>query len=365
MSVHGFQSDFSRAPLLVIWETTRSCALACRHCRAEAELGRRPDELSTAEGLALIDSIAGMGTPIVVLSGGDPLNRPDLDELVIHGKRRGLRVGTIPAATPSLTRERLARLQAAGLDQVALSLDGPTAQVHDGFRRVPGAFDKTLEAARWARELGLPLQLNTCFSQWNIGALEEMISLVASLGVVFWEVFFLVPVGRGRELGGLAPEQFEAFFERLSELERTASFIVKLTEGQHYRRFLARKARASPEPVHAGRRPGPAGAPRGISGGAHTTRVAVNAGKGFAFVDYKGDVCPSGFLPVAAGNVRRAGLAEIYRDSPVFRDLRDPAKLTGRCGGCEYRAVCSGSRARAWAVTGDMFAEDPACAYRA
>lgn len=359
MSVHGFSVDFSQAPLLVIWETTRSCALACRHCRASAELGRSPDELTTAEGFGLIDQTAAMGTPILILSGGDPLNRPDLEDLVARGKSAGLRVGTIPAATPALTRERLTALQRAGLDQVALSLDGPTAAVHDGFRRVPGAFAKTMEAARWARELGLPLQINTCFSLWNIGELEAMIELVGRLGVVFWEVFFLVPVGRGRLLGGLSPERFEAFFERLAALEARAPFVVKLTEGQHYRRFLAKRGSQRPRRASPGGRP----AGHGIAGGAHTTSTAVNAGKGFLFVDYKGEVCPSGFLPIAAGSVRARGLAQIYRESPLFRELRDPARLKGKCGACEFRSVCSGSRSRAYAMTGDYLEADPACAY--
>ena len=345
--------DFDLAPLLVIWEITRSCALACRHCRASAELGRMPDELTTEEGCALIDSVAEMGTPIMILSGGDPFNRPDLETFVARGKQRGLRMGTIPAATPGITRERLVRLREAGLDQLALSLDGPDAALHDGLRGVPGAFERTIEAARWAREAGLPLQINTCFSRTNAHALEPMIELVTSLGVVFWEVFFLIPVGRGAALGGLSPREFEDVFERLARLEGQVPFIVKLTEGQHYRRFLAKRGGAAA-----------AAAPRhGIGGGARATRVAVNAGKGFTFVDYRGDICPSGFLPVPAGNVRRDSIAKVYRESPLFTALRDPSLLKGKCGACEFRVVCSGSRARAHAVTGDYLAADPGCVY--
>ena len=347
--------DFAVAPLLLIWETTRSCGLACRHCRASAELGRSPDELTTEEGGALIDAVAAMGTPIMILSGGDPLNRPDLETLVARGKSRGLRMGTIPAATPGLTRERLARLRDAGLDQLALSLDGPTAGLHDGLRGVPGAFERTLEAAGWARELGLPLQINTCFSRTNVHTLEPMIELVSRLGVVFWEIFFLIPVGRGKALGGLTPQEFENFFERLAWLEGRAPFVVKLTEAQHYRRFAAKRRAAA----------GAAAAPgRGIGGGRHATPVAVNAGKGFVFVDYRGDICPSGFLPLPAGNVRRDDLAGVYRDSSLFKALRDPSALKGKCGRCEFKTVCSGSRARAHAVTGDYLAEDPGCLYQ-
>ena len=346
--------DFSVAPLLVIWETTRSCALACSHCRASAELGRHPDELTTSEGFGLLDQIADMGTPIVIFSGGDPLNRPDLEELVRHAKRRGLRTGTIPAATPALTRERLAALEEAGLDQLALSLDGPTPELHDRLRRTPGAFERTIAAAGDARALGLPLQINTCFSRANIDRLEEMIALVASLGAVFWEVFLLIPIGRGRALGGLAPGRIEALFERLSRLDGAAGFVVKITEGQAYRRFLARAGKKRTRPMLRG-------AP--IHGGVTATAQAVNAGKGFLFVDHVGRICPSGFLPVACGDARRDSLSAIYRDSPMFRELRDPRALTGKCGRCEFAAVCGGSRARAHALTGDHRAADPACEY--
>jgi radical SAM protein len=344
--------DFAQKPFLVIWETTRSCALACRHCRAEADARRRPGELSTAQGKALINDVAAMGTPIFILSGGDPLNREDLEELVAHGAAAGLRMGTIPAATENLTKFRLERLKAAGLSQLAFSLDAPTAQAHDGFRRTVGAFERTLEGARWARELGLPLQINTCFGAWNYHLLEPMIELVRSLGVVFWEVFFLIPVGRGAELQGLTPWQFEEAFARLRRLSAEERFIVKLTEAQHFKRFLRQ------QPVEAGAVARPAGrCPIPASA------KAVNAGNGFVFVDHLGNVCPSGFLPLPVGNVRTTPLARFYRESILFRRLRDHGLLKGKCGVCEYAAVCGGSRARAWAVTGDYLEADPSCAY--
>ncbi|MFA6003322.1 MAG: radical SAM protein, partial [Elusimicrobiota bacterium] len=199
--------DFSRAPFLAIWETTRACDLACSHCRADAVKDRDAGELSTEEGKRLLDGVAAMGTPIFIFSGGDPLQRPDLEELVGHAKGRGFRVGAIPVATDKLDRERMAGLRAAGLDQLALSLDGPDAAGHDSVRGVPGSFVRTLAAAAAARAVGLPLQINTCLSAGNMGRLDALIKLVSSLGVVFWEVFFLVPVGRGRDLPGLAPGQ--------------------------------------------------------------------------------------------------------------------------------------------------------------
>jgi AdoMet-dependent heme synthase len=355
--------DFNQAPFLTIWEVTRACALACRHCRASAQDQRDPDELTTAEGRALLDEIAGMGTPIVIFTGGDPLQREDLDELIAHGKARGLRVGTIPAATPRLTRERVAALQAAGLDQMALSLDASTAAGHDELRQVPGSFAKVIEAAGWARELGLPLQINTTLGAWNVDDFDAIAALVESLGVVFWEVFFLVPTGRGAELQGCSAAQCEMLFGRLAELAKRAPYIVKITEAPHYRRYVLQQAGNLPPSVeaHSGqvllsRREGPH---RSVG----LSPLPVNSAKGFCFVDHVGQVYPSGFLPIAAGSVRERKLSDIYRDAPIFRALRDPDQLKSRCGRCEYRAICGGSRSRAYALTGDAFEEDAACGY--
>jgi radical SAM protein with 4Fe4S-binding SPASM domain len=336
--------DFNVAPLLTIWETTRSCALACRHCRASADWGRDPRELSTLEGFDLIDQVAAMGTPLMVMSGGDPLNRPDLEDLIKRAKVRNLRVATIPAATPSATKARIKSLKDAGIDQIAVSIDAPNAHGHDNFRRVEGSFAKSLEIAQWTRELGVSLQVNTCFAAWNFQYLDEMAELVTKLGAAFWEVFFLVPTGRGTELPAIEPCQFEEAFAKLDDLARSRDFIVKLTEAQHYRRFQAQR-RAKDK---AGRSP---------------TGPAVNSGQGFMFVDRLGDICPSGFLPMVAGNVRTHKLADVYRDSPLFVSLRRADQLKGKCAACEFRHICGGSRARAHAMTGDPLQTDPGCAY--
>lgn len=359
--------DFARAPFLVIWETTQACGLACRHCRASARPFRDVGELSTVEGYRVLDEIAAMGTPLVVLSGGDPLNRPDLMELVRHGKQAGLRVATIPAATDALTREVMKELSAAGLDQVALSLDYPRASLHDDFRGVAGAFDKTLEAAGWAREVGLPLQINTTVAAETAPYLEEMAALVERLGVVFWEVFFLVPTGRGSVLSGLAPHEHERVFDLLYRTQKKGRFIVKVTEAPHYRRHVAQRERAGGE----GRRhpAGPVAMPTILTtseGPGHTVGLAprgVNAGNGFLFVSHRGEIYPSGFLPLSVGNVRTLALADAYRDSDLFRALRDTERLQDRCGRCEFRSICGGSRARAFATTGSLFAGDPWCTY--
>lgn len=364
--MHPHAPDFNQAPFILIWEVTQGCALACHHCRAKAIDWRHPDELTTDEGKLLIDQVAAMGTRILVFSGGDPLQRDDLETLIAHAKSRGLRTGTIPAATERLTAERVQRLKAAGLDQMALSLDGADAKSHDAFRGVPGSFDRTMAGARYARNAGLPLQINTVFAAWNADQFDALAKQVTALGIVFWEVFFLVPIGRGALLEELSPEQFEGIFAKLYALQKKASFIVKVTEAPHYRRYVAeqekRRSREEKEKTPTGlrvrrllaREIGPHGslgqAPRG-----------VNSGKGFMFVSHTGDVYPSGFLPITAGNVRHTAPGEIYRDSPIFKELRDPSRLKGRCGRCEFRDLCGGSRARAYALTADYLAEDASC----
>jgi len=359
--------DFARAPFLVIWETTQACALACRHCRASARPARDPLELTREEGERLIAQVAGMGTPILVLSGGDPVNRPDLLDLVRCGKAHGLRTATIPAATEALTPELVRSFKEAGLDQMALSLDFPRATQHDAFRGVPGAFARTIAAARWARDEGLPLQINSTVAAETVPYLAEMADLVEELGVVFWEVFFLVPVGRGTALNGLAPQECERVFDLLYRTQKKGRFIVKVTEAPHYRRHVAqRERRAAGE--HG--RPAPGMAMPSLlttsEGPGHTVGLAprgVNAGNGFLFVSHRGEIFPSGFLPFSAGNVRTDDLAGVYRRARVFRVLRDPDLLSGRCGRCEYRSICGGSRSRALALTGNFLATDPWCAY--
>ncbi|MDE2313677.1 MAG: radical SAM protein [Elusimicrobia bacterium] len=350
--------DFDRSPLLIIWETTRACALACRHCRAEAEMRRDPGELNTEEGLRTVDEAAALAK-IMVFSGGDALNRDDLEIFVRRAKMRGLHTGAIPAATPGLTRARLESLKDSGLDQLALSLDAPNAELHDSFRGVPGAFARTIAAAAEVRKAGLPLQINTCFGAWNLPRLEEMITLVQDMGAVFWEIFLLVPMGRGRGLTGLSARRCEKLFERVYELNQGGAsrsggaFVAKITEAPHYARFVLQRRLGEVRHFRVG-----------VQGCRISSRQAVNAGKGFLFVDHVGNIYPSGFLPVVAGNVRRDSLAEVYRNSPIFRELRNPLLLKGKCGRCEFASLCGGSRARAYALTGDYLASDPWCAFK-
>ncbi len=369
--------DFGQTPFIVIWETTRACDLACVHCRATAQPDPLPGELSHAEALGLIDQVADMGTPVLVFSGGDPLKRSDVLELVRHAKSRRLRVGTIPAATPRLTREAIFALKEAGLDQIAFSLDASTAQAHDRVRRVPGTFAKVMEAVTWAHEAGIPLQINTVLGAANFDDLGRIIALVRELKMVFWEVFFLVPVGRGTDVAGLSAQQYEQIFARLYTLSRHADFVIKVTEALHYRRYVAQRRAEQRRDSHdesltaaaADRVPRGGFMPMGRHwvdrghGSIGLSPQTVNAGKGHLFVSCTGDVYPSGFLPRTAGNIRQTGLATLYRDSPLFRELRTPNLLRGRCGVCEFRTICGGSRARAYAMTGDYLAEDPCCVY--
>ncbi|MBI2930595.1 MAG: TIGR04053 family radical SAM/SPASM domain-containing protein [Planctomycetes bacterium] len=346
--------DFDKSPFLVIWETTQACELACRHCRASAIKGPIPGELTTSEGLRLIDQVAEMGTPLLVFSGGDPATRPDLFELIQHGKKRKLRVATIPAATPRLTERLIQELKETGLDQVAFSLDFPRAELHDGFRGEPGAFERTIQAVGWAHKHGIPPQINTCIWGESAAHLAEMAALVERLGVVFWEVFFLVPTGRGTDIAGLTPQTCEDTFEILMAAQAKEKYILKVTEAPHYRRYLAQRHEREKGRVHHA-------APEGAS--VPLARRGVNAGNGFMFISHVGEIFPSGFLPVSAGNARHDDVARVYRETPLFRALRDPAQLKGRCGRCPFQAMCGGSRSRAYALTGDYLETDPWCLY--
>jgi radical SAM protein with 4Fe4S-binding SPASM domain len=334
------RGGFHESPLLVIWEVTRACALACAHCRADAIARRDPRELTTGEGKALLDQVAGFGdpAPLVVLTGGDPMWRKDLAELVAHGTNAGLKVALTPSGTAAATRERLRELRDAGLRRLAVSLDAAVPDVHDGFRGVRGSFNWTRRIIDDAIHLGLSLQINTTVSAWTLPGLHDMATFVRGLPLELWAVFFLVQTGRGTSLAQISATECEAALTFLTDLSRVVPFAIKTTEAPHYRRVLR----------EAGLRPRFPG---------------VNDGNGFVFVDHVGNICPSGFLPLSSGNVRDGRLAEVYREDPVFRLLRDPDALKGRCGRCEYRAVCGGSRSRAFAAGGDFLGEDPLCSY--
>lgn len=344
---------FSERPLLAIWELTQACDLVCVHCRACASPKRDPLELTTAEGKRLLDSVAAMGTKLMVLTGGDPAKREDLVELVDYGTKAGLTMTVTPSGTPLVTEDLLRRMRDAGLVRLAVSVDGPDAATHDAFRGVEGSFEWSLQILRAAERLGIERQVNTTLSSHNLRALEPMAELVRGVGAVLWSVFVVVPVGRAVPSLLLSPRALEKTFEDLAAIGERDWFDVKTTAAPHFRRIqLERHAKRS------------VGLLKDLdSDGQVKGRRGVNDGAGFIFISHQGDIFPSGFLPVRAGNVREDELGQVYRESPIFLALRDDSALRGKCGACAYRRVCGGSRARAYAMTGDYLESDPLCAY--
>ncbi|MFD8005346.1 TIGR04053 family radical SAM/SPASM domain-containing protein [Streptomyces mirabilis] len=362
-------------PFIVIWESTRACPLACRHCRADAVPDRDPRELDTVAAKDLLDQVAAFGqpAPLFVITGGDPFQRPDLTELIAYGREIGVRVAVSPSGTPRLTEERLRAVHAAGVSGLSLSLDGSTAALHDGFRGVPGVFRWTLDAWDTARSLGMKVQINTTVARHNLHDLPDIVRLVAEHGAMLWSAFFLVPTGRGRTLGALTPGEVEDVLNFVYDVGLTVP--AKTTEAHHFRRVaLQRQVLAGRGDDHAAvlglgqlyQELTDRASDLGLDAATRWVRrppLDVNAGRGFVFVSHTGTVHPSGFLPLSAGSVRKTPLTSIYRTSPLFTGLRAADMLGGRCGACEFRRVCGGSRSRAYGVTGDPYAEEPWCVY--
>ena len=358
--------DFAQRPMLVFWEVTRSCLLACKHCRASATAEAFPGQLSHEEGLAFIDSVAGFGRPypILVLTGGDCLLRPDIFDLVEHAVELGVPVCLSPSVTPMLTPEAIERMATSGVKAVSLSLDGACAATHDGVRGIPGHFDDTIPMLRALVDAGLQVQVNTTVMRSNVEEMADIAAIVAECGVQMWEVFFLVHVGRGEATGAITPEEHEDVCHFLFDASQHG-FVVRTVEAPFFRRVVATRREGGPTPQTdlyrrlsarlderlgaAVRRPS-----------AHT--AATRDGKGIVFVAHDGTVYPAGFLPLDLGSVRDTPLAEIYRDHPTLRAIRS-AEFSGKCGACEYADLCGGSRARAFAASGDPLGEDPTCPY--
>jgi len=331
----------------VYWEVTRACALACRHCRAEASPRADPEELTPLEGRALLGRIAAFGDPKphVVLTGGDPLERADLFDLVAHARSLGLRVSVSPSATPRLTPEVIRRFKDAGVDAISLSFDGATAARHDALRGVSGCFERTVDAARAASDSALMVQINTLVSAETIDDAAAIYALATDLRVARWSLFFLVSIGRGEVLQPIDADRATQLLEWAADLPSGGGApVVTTTEAPHFRRIVLQRRRL---PVQQAAR----------------AAFGIRDGNGILFVSHTGDVTPSGFLPLSAGNVRTSDLVAIYQAAPMFQQIRRPAAFGGRCGVCEMHEICGGSRARAWSRTGDLFAEDPLCTY--
>ena len=356
--------DFAKSPFVVIWETTRACDLACVHCRAEAVPFRRADELTTDEAKTMLRNVREFGRVVFVLSGGDCLKRPDGFELIEYGFNLGLRMAVTPATTPLATPEAIMRLKRAGISRLAVSLDGSTPAIHDAFRRVDGSFDWGIRILEECRRIGVSTQVNTVIARHNVDDFDNLAALMARLGIVFWEVFFLVPTGRARPGDVASAEEFERIFNKMYDLSKTAPFDIKATAAPQYSRVILQRQVAE---RRSGER---AAAPDTLTGGVMFSLSdgigrarSVNDGDGFMFISHIGEIMPSGFLPIAAGNVRTDDLVSVYRDAPLFRALRDRSRLEGKCGVCEFVKICGGSRARAYAVSGNIHAAEPFCAY--
>jgi radical SAM protein len=352
------REDFDHSPMIVFYETTRACDLACVHCRADAQQMCDPRELSPAAARRLIDQLLQFPKPpLLVLTGGDPLKRADIFDLVEYAVGRGVATAMTPSATPLVTRDAVGRLKSAGLHRLAVSLDGATAQTHDAFRRVSGSYQRTLDIIADANDVALPVQVNTTIGRHNLHELDDILDVVDRLGATLWSVFFVVPTGRATAELRLTADECEAVFAHLARRGRERRLAIKTTEAPHYRRFILQQQKQQ-------RRDGAAsGAPTGRPAGVPVGQAGTNDGKGVMFVGHTGEIFPSGFLPIECGRFPLDSLVKVYQESALFRALRDADRLGGKCGACEYRNICGGSRARSFALTGDPLAAEPDCAY--
>jgi radical SAM protein len=370
--------DFSQRPFTVIWETTRACDLACVHCRAEANPQRNPGELTFDEAHKLIQNVKAFGPPypILILTGGDPAKRPDICDIIRDARDEGLRIAMTPSATPLMTRAKVKQFAEAGLVRLAVSLDGKDAAIHDGFRGVSGSFDRTLQILDWCREFGLETQIHTTVTRHVLDDLPAIAHMIAKRGIKLWALFLLIAVGRAarpeiRRLN-INARQIESLFHWLYDLTKSAPYDVTPREGYHYRRvLLQRKAEDLGIPAQEllSEVKQKTLTPSDLAPGAPAPRIlraplGVNDGKGVVFISHQGDVQPSGFLNLVGGNIRSESLVGIYQKSPTFLRVRDYAQIKGKCGVCEFKFICGGSRARAYALTGDPMGSDPYCVYQ-
>jgi radical SAM protein len=350
------EDDFDISPLMFYYEITQACDLVCEHCRASAKADADPLELQREQSQALIDQVATFPKrPTLVLTGGDPLKRRDLFDLSRHAAGAGLQVALTPSATPLATYEAFAAAKDAGISRLGISLDGADAVVHDAFRGWSGSFDRTLQMLANARRLQLPVQVNTSVTRRNFHQLDEIAELLAEQGIAMWSVFFLIPVGRGLQQQRISADEYEVAFEKLYRHARSKPYGVKTTEAPHYRRYVLQQ---QGNPLA-----GPEGKPDGGGYRGHRAPLGVWDGRGVMFVSQIGEIFPAGFLPLCCGRFPENSVVDVYQNHPTFRALREPDAFKGKCGYCEYRRICGGSRARAYAVTGDALESEPDCVY--
>jgi radical SAM protein len=370
--------DVNERPFMIIWETTHACDLACRHCRAEAIPDHDPLSLNFDEAKQLLEQVESFGKPrpIFIFTGGDPFKRTDLFDLLQYGNELGLAMAVSPSGTPLLNETNLRKIKEYGGKAISLSIDGSSPERHDDFRQVPGSFDLTTRGWQTAREVGLKLQLNTTVTRYNLEDLPNIFRLVLEYGAMTWSLFFLVPTGRGKAEDEVSPAEYEAVMHFLYDSSKYIS--AKTTEGHHYKRVVLQRSILDEKgldvedyfdlhPIYFQLRDQMLEIVKeyGVEerNKIFRTPMHINAGNGFVFISRRGDVFPSGFMPIRVGNVREKSLVDIYREAPLFNDLRNTDKYEGRCGLCEFVGICGGSRSRAYAVTGDPMAEEPFCTY--
>ncbi len=363
-------------PRLIFWESTAGCNLACIHCRRITVADQlMPQDLSTAEACDLIDQIAAFGRPIFVLSGGEPLFRPDIYDIARHATNAGLIVAL--ATNGTLINADVARkIQESGVRRVSVSFDGADAPTHDLFRG-PGAFDAAMRGIGHLRDVGLPFQINTTVARHNAHQMPATLALAKGIGAVALHLFLLVPVGCGVEIAPdqqILPDEYERVLNWLYDAEMAGGIELKATCAPHYFRIVRQRqaeerrngvVRERPSSIHRQQHGGNSHT-GGHPGGQHAMNAMTKgclAGTGVTFISHRGEVFPCGYLPVEAGHIRRQGFQDIWENSPLFADLRDVALLDGKCGICEFKKLCSGCRARAYGMSGDYLAEEPFCTY--
>lgn len=398
----GEAAEARTSPRLIFWEVTKGCNLRCIHCRASATELSSPSDLSTATALGIIDQIAAASNPILVLSGGEPLYRSDIFQLARYGTDRGLRVALATNGT-LVTREVARMIVDSGVRRVSISLDGADALTHDTFRGIPGAFNAAVQGLRNLKALGMSVQINMTIARHNARQLPEVLGLAKRLGADALHTFLLVPVGCGVDIAAeqmVAPEEYEEMLNWFYDRSLEGGIELKATCAPHYFRVVRQRRAAERRGTNGERKavvpaeekplgaigptemamPGstgvvihhPGSARGGHPGGAHSGHpVDMNAmtkgclaGTGVCFISHEGEIYPCGYLPTLAGDLRRQSFAEIWEKSLVFEQLRDTSNLKGKCGCCEFRNICMGCRARAFAATGDFLSEEPFCIYQ-
>ena len=338
---------------VLAWEVTRACNLACRHCRANTQLEPFPDELSHTEGLSLIDQISRTGNPILIFTGGEPLLREDIFQLIERARANGLRCAIAPNGT-LLNAENTRLLAKSGIERASISIDSPDSAGHNAFRGVEGAFEASMRGIEHLRQAGIPFQINTTVTKLNLSSFGEILRLARDLGAVAWHIFLLVPTGRGSEMneGILSSQEYEGILNWFYDMSKTSPIQLKATCAPQYHRILRQRAKREGLEVNY------------ANFGMDAVSRGCLGGNGFCFISHSGQVQPCGYLELDCGQVREEPFPSIWHNSKRFRELRDPSFYSGKCGVCEYERVCGGCRARAQTMNGNYLAEEPLCAYQ-